>query len=213
MLVLVKEEGEEPVIRLRADVESQVRSLLRAVGLGYPLQRGIVLLVFKEEKRLEVWANTENAPRFVTDYPALAMSGHAGPKQRRGDHQVPEGIYRIVWLNPNSAFHLSLKLDYPNTFDLQRAEEESRTDLGGDIFIHGGAASVGCVAIGDGAIEELFVMNLMAGDGPTEVIIAPYDFRQRPLQEPSSTQPVWLSRLYQEIAARLAGYRLPVASD
>ncbi|MEO5339821.1 MAG: L,D-transpeptidase family protein [Magnetococcus sp. MYC-9] len=205
--------GVEPVIRVKQEVEERLRSLLARVGLDYPLRDGITMLVFKEEKQLELWAHTENGPRLVHRYPVLAMSGHGGPKRRRGDLQVPEGVYQLLWLNLNSAYHLSLKLDYPNTSDLLWAAEDGRTDLGGDIFIHGGASSVGCVAVGDAAIEELFVLTLMAGDGPAEVIIAPYDFRRQPDRPVTMLDPVWLPTLYREIAARLSRYTLPVALE
>ena len=71
---------------------------------------------------------------------------------------MPEGVYRIVALNPNSSYHLSMKLDYPTEFDLSKARAEGRTRPGSDIFIHGKAVSIGCVAVGDDAIEEIFVL-------------------------------------------------------
>lgn len=213
--LLATYEGGEggPIISFNREVERRVRQLLDLAGFRYPLEHGFAVLVFKEEQRMELWAYDRAEPRLVKTYPVTAMSGQGGPKRRRGDHQVPEGIYQIVWLNPNSNFHLSLKLDYPNAFDLMMAEEDGRTNLGGDIFIHGGASSVGCVAVGDAAIEELFVLTLMAGDGPIEVIIAPYDFRQQPERPSQKGDPAWLPVLYQEIASRLTRYTVSVAND
>ena len=74
-----------------------------------------------------------------------------------GDKQVPEGFYRIELLNPNSRYHLSLRVNYPNADDIERAREDRRDllNLGGDIMIHGGAESIGCIAIGNPAIEHL----------------------------------------------------------
>ncbi|MEM7012526.1 MAG: hypothetical protein AAF585_13705 [Verrucomicrobiota bacterium] len=74
----------------------------------------------------------------------------------RGDGQIPEGIYEIVSLNPNTFFHLSLELSFPNAFDHRMASADGRADLGDDIFIHGSHAMVGCIPIGDEAIEEVF---------------------------------------------------------
>jgi len=71
----------------------------------------------------------------VADYRITAASGTAGPKLREGDRQVPEGIYRIVGLNPNSRYHLSMKLDYPNAFDRHQAARDGRARPGSDIFI------------------------------------------------------------------------------
>ncbi|NJN46820.1 MAG: L,D-transpeptidase family protein [Candidatus Competibacteraceae bacterium] len=92
----------------------------------------------------------------IKHYPVLAASGTLGPKLCEGDRQVPEGIYRIKSLNPNSAYHLSLELDYPNAFDLRQAERDGRNNPGSAICIHGKAVSVGCLAMGDTAIEELY---------------------------------------------------------
>ena len=76
---------------------------------------------------------------------------------------MPEGVYAIEAFNSNSRFHLSLKLDYPNAVDRQQAALEGRDQLGGDIFLHGKDVSVGCLAMGDAAIEELFVLVARTG--------------------------------------------------
>ena len=68
-------------------------------------------------------------------YPIRAASGALGPKLREGDRQVPEGVYDIESLNPNSRFHVALRVGYPNAFDRQMAGREGRTALGGDIMI------------------------------------------------------------------------------
>src|SRR5690606_4961 len=96
--------------------------------------------------------------RFVRALPVLAASGRVGPKLQYGDYQVPEGFYRIEALNPNSRFHLALRVNYPNAFDRAEAAREGRTHLGGDIMIHGSNASVGCLAMGDVVSEDLFVL-------------------------------------------------------
>lgn len=174
----------------------------------YPPER-IALLAFKDEKRLELWVRDAGCWVFEKGYPIRAASGGPGPKLREGDRQVPEGIYRIVRLNPNSRYHLSVKLDYPNSFDLEHAGLEGRSEPGSDIFIHGGASSVGCLAMGDAAIEELFELIASVGMKNVEVIIAPRDFRRHPVVLDSS-EPVWLAELYGYIAEALK--RFPAAS-
>ncbi len=201
--------GQQPLFPLEGAVENRVRTLLDQAGLEYPLQGGLSLLVFKEERELELWVHTDTLPRLLKSYPVLGLSGQSGPKRHRGDRQVPEGIYQVVQLNPNSAFHLSLKLDYPNSFDRQKARKERRTNLGDDIYIHGGSSSVGCVAVGNPAIEELFALTFMAGNEPTEVIIAPYDFRQSTEKSALPTTPDWVPELYWEIESRLGRYVEP----
>ncbi|MBF0462716.1 MAG: L,D-transpeptidase family protein [Magnetococcales bacterium] len=203
--------AEEPVVYFDQEIVDRVRTLLSQAGLEYPLRKAFSLLIFKEERLMELWVEDDTGPRLIKSYPILGMSGHAGPKRRRGDLQVPEGIYQITLLNAHSSYHLSLKLDYPNLFDLQKATEEGRTDLGGDIYIHGGSSSVGCIAMGNPAVEELYVLTLTAGTGPREVIIAPYDFRQQPDKGTPGADPVWLPELYQEMTGRLGRYSVSAA--
>ncbi|MBF0097437.1 MAG: L,D-transpeptidase family protein [Magnetococcales bacterium] len=198
---------ENPIIQIEPRVEERLRTMLTQAGYSYPLRATLSFLVFKEERTLEVWLQEESKGlRRLKSYPVLGMSGFAGPKQRQGDRQVPEGLYQIIWLNPNSDYHLSMKLDYPNAFDRRKAQEEGRSQLGGDIFVHGGTSSVGCIAMGNEAIEELFVMTLMLGTGPAEIVVAPYDFRRQAAPSHPSLLPHWLPELYQQIANRLAAY-------
>jgi hypothetical protein len=182
----------------------------RRAGVAYP-PREIAFVVLKEERRVAVWVRGAQW-RFLRNYPILAASGHAGPKLREGDYQVPEGVYRIAHLNPNSSYHLSMKVSYPNAFDLQMAKRDGRTRLGGDIFMHGKSVSIGCVALGDTAIEELFTMVAETGASKVRVIIAPNDLRVRgPLLHEAS--PLWVGALYRSVAAALAAFPVWMESD
>src|SRR5207244_3968581 len=113
----------------------------------------LALLAFKQERLLEVYATDKKMGgfKFVQAYPILGASGELGPKLREGDGQVPEGLYAINFLNPNSLYHLSLRVSYPNDFDRAQAKRDGRQKLGGDIMIHGSFASIGCLAMGDEA--------------------------------------------------------------
>jgi len=179
-----------------------------AAGLRYPPSE-VALVGLKAERRLELWAPEGDAWRHVADYEITAASGVAGPKLREGDHQVPEGIYRIVGLNPNSRYHLSMKLDYPNAFDRRHAARDGRAHPGSDIFIHGKAVSVGCLAVGDEAIEELFVLAATIGKGNVTVVIAPFDDRRTPLLPAPEGLPSWTPELYRLIGESLQRYRVP----
>jgi murein L,D-transpeptidase YafK len=171
-----------------------------AGGCPYPPARATLLAV-KDEKRLELWApDAAGRMRHVKDYQVLAASGGLGPKLREGDRQVPEGIYRVVALNPQSRFHLSLRLDYPNEFDLAQARRDGRSEPGSDIFIHGGAASIGCLAMGDEAVEELFLLAHETGPAKLAVIIVPADFRRREFPPPPGA-PAWTAELYARLRA------------
>lgn len=178
------------------NARARLRPYFSVAGVSYPPQQ-ITLLGLKDSAELELWAQTEAGPRLIRTYPIEALSGVAGPKLREGDKQVPEGIYRIEGLNPNSAFHLSMKLNYPNAFDLKHANAEGRDQPGSNIFIHGKAVSVGCLAMGDSAIEELFVLATDLGRANIEVAIAPIDPRIERLE--TRQQPEWIGELYGQL--------------
>ncbi len=163
----------------------------------------LTLVVLKQEKKLIAIASHNQATHRVAEYPIVAASGTLGPKLKEGDRQVPEGFYKISFLNPNSRFHLSMRVDYPNAEDIAAAKADDRdvANLGGDIMIHGGAASIGCVAIGDEAIEELFWIVATVGMEKTELIFVPSTSTQ-PANE-LSAQPPWLKERYARLLAAL----------
>lgn len=185
--------------------EIRMKPYFMRAEVSYP-PKEIVLLATKEEKALELWARNDGDFTFIRSYPISKASGGPGPKLREGDKQVPEGIYRITHLNPNSQFHLSMRLDYPNSYDLMRAAKEGRTNPGGDIYIHGKAQSTGCLAIGDIAVEELFVLVNTVGTEQASVVIAPHDPRRQPLNGFASNLPLWAVELYANISREFAKY-------
>lgn len=166
--------------------------------------RGGIIIGLKSEKILELWGTTESGEEILLKkYPFTGFSGKLGPKLRKGDMQIPEGIYQIESLNPNSSYHLSIKLNYPNDFDQKQAEKESRTNLGGDIFIHGENVTIGCIPIGNPAIEEVFYFVAKVGIGNISVIISPFDMRQDDKIIDVAENPVWVAELYGNIEAVL----------
>ena len=158
------------------------------------------ILVFKNERQLELHASGWETPRV---YLMTGFSGTLGPKLKEGDGQIPEGVYGIEYLNPNSSYYLSMKVSYPNAADRQRAKADGRTRLGGDIMIHGKNVTIGCVPIGDDAIEDVFYLVNAVGSKNVSVIIAPYDMRKgrKPELEKSPLQ--WYDALCSEIESSL----------
>ena len=134
----------------------------------------MTIAVFKKERRVELHAPGWGDP---PSFDMTAFSGKLGPKLAEGDGQIPEGIYGIEYLNPNSHYHLSLKVSYPNDYDRARAAGEGRKNLGGDIMIHGSCVTIGCVPVGDDAIEDIFYLVHEIGKENVKVIISPYDMR------------------------------------
>ena len=173
----------------------------REAHAAYPPER-LTLIAYKQERRLEVWAPGRKGWVRVRSYDVLAASGEDGPKLRQGDYQVPEGVYRLTGLNPNSKYHLSIRVGYPNANDLAWASRDRRRDLGGDIYIHGKDVSRGCIAIGDERIEELFTLVAETGVANSTVIIAPNrGLRGLP------TEPAWVDELYGDVRRALQDVR------
>ncbi len=146
---------EDRVATARARTGKTVADLCAAAGVTYP-PRDLFLRGFKTERVLEAWARNDDGPfRLVASWPVLAASGGPGPKRIQGDRQVPEGCYTVAVRNPKSRFHLSLGLNYPNASDRIRSDRERPGD---DIYLHGNAVSIGCMAIGDERVEELYLL-------------------------------------------------------
>jgi hypothetical protein len=180
-----------------------------AAGVPYPPAR-FVLLGFKHERELHLLASGPGRPlAYIRSYTILGASGGLGPKLLEGDGQVPEGIYAIEYLNPNSVAHLSLALSYPNAYDRARAMEDGRETLGGDIMIHGGSASAGCLAVGDQAAEDLFILAADAGLQNAVVVVSPVDFRRHVLPSDYRPSAGWVDDLYASLRAELQGLPLP----
>lgn len=133
--------------------EDSLRALLYESGLSYPTEK-LYLRAFKLEQMLEVWGADDDSFHLIKTHAFTSSSGNPGPKQREGDRQIPEGFYHITHFNPESRYHLSLRLNYPNRADAARNKKE--THPGGDIYIHGGVETVGCIPIGDDNIAELY---------------------------------------------------------
>ena len=179
---------------------------LKAADIQYPPDN-LTFLAMKEEKRLEIWTVINEMKILIRSYPILKTSGGSGPKLVEGDGQVPEGIYQIEGLNPNSSFHLSLKLNYPNAFDLHHANAEGRNNPGTNIFIHGKSSSIGCLAMGDKTIEEIFTLVEAVGRNKVKVIIAPSDPRQHQIL-PNPTLPSWTKDLYRNITNEFNNFQV-----
>lgn len=134
---------------------NSIKGICRELRVDYP-PRKLFFRAFKQERELEIWAETRSGQMVrLRVYPIAAASGGPGPKRREGDLQVPEGVYHIDRFNPNSRYHLSLGLNYPNPSD-RILGDEARP--GSDIFIHGNQVSIGCLAMTDEKIEEIYAL-------------------------------------------------------
>lgn len=142
----------------RARRGEDVAALLKKANLVKPTE--VYLRVFKKERQVELWAGPIGKPlTLVKTYSVCAASGELGPKRVEGDEQVPEGFYDVPEFNPTSSYHLSMKVSYPNASDRVRS---NKNKPGGLIYMHGDCVSIGCIAIEDTQIEEVYLISLDA---------------------------------------------------
>jgi len=177
--------------RSRNAIARVAPSLVRDLGeKGLTYGAPVFVRVFKEEKELEVWLKEGEAFELFRTYDIAAMSGRLGPKLREGDRQAPEGFYFVTpsRMNPNSRFHLSFNLGYPNTFD--RAYDRT----GSALMIHGNNVSIGCFAMTDAKIEEIYALAdaaLSNGQKFFRVHCFPFRMTKGNMKKHSESQ--WLS--------------------
>ena len=139
------------------------------VALGAP----VFVRIFKREFELELWMMRDGRFHRFATYPICKWSGQLGPKLATGDHQAPEGFYTVdeTQLNPNSRWHRSFNLGFPNAFD----KAHGRT--GSFLMVHGGCGSVGCYAMTNGVIDEVWKLvtaALRGGQKRFQVQVLPF---------------------------------------
>ena len=145
--------GRDRVAGLAAARE-RLQPLLAAkdLELGAP----VFIRIFKESRELEVWLRRDSDKQWLLlrSYPICNYSGRLGPKLREGDRQSPEGLYWVGpgQLNPGSRYHLAFNLGFPNSFD----RAHGRT--GSYLMVHGNCVSIGCYAMTDRGIEEIYAL-------------------------------------------------------
>jgi len=169
---------------IRPAIDKELRS--RGFQPGSP----IFIRIFKLEKNLELWIKKNNRFEKFKNYTICYYSGYLGPKLREGDRQSPEGFYSVASkdMNPWSENHLSFNIGYPNDYD----RHLKRT--GSAIMIHGGCRSVGCFAMTDYRIDEIYYLAHMAlknGQESFGVHIFPFAMTRRNLNRYTNSR--WIS--------------------
>ncbi len=162
--------AEEPLPR---DVVETMREM--GMSEGSP----IMVRIFKEEEVLEVWKQKDNGRyALVKSYDICAYSGQKGPKFAEGDRQAPEGFYAVHrgLLNPNSEYHLSFNLGFPNAFD------QSLGRTGSHLMVHGDCSSRGCYAMTDDYMTEIyaFAREALRGGRQDAFQVQAFPFRMTP---------------------------------
>ena len=143
-----------------------------------PIHSPILVRVFKEEAELEVWKQDATGHfQILKTYPICRWSGDLGPKWWEGDGQTPEGFYKVTpgLMNPHSNYHLAINIGYPNSFDKANIRDGSL------LMIHGDCRSVGCFAMTDEQISEIYSLarDSFLGGRPSFQVQS-YPFRLTP---------------------------------
>lgn len=164
---IVQDRAADARRRVAPKLDADLRA--RGSSLGAP----VFIRIFKEPPVLELWTRASREFMLFKTYPICRVSGTLGPKTREGDRQAPEGLYTVglEQLNPTSRFYLSMNLGYPNQF------EKARGWTGDSLMIHGGCVSVGCFAMGDDAIAEIYTAvheALRSGQSAVSVQALPF---------------------------------------
>ena len=133
--------------------------------MGLKKSSPIFVRIFKRESQLEIWKQRDDGRyALLKSYPICKWSGSLGPKLKQGDKQAPEGFYTVSarQMNPNSSYHLSFNLGYPNKLD------KSYNRTGDYLMVHGNCRSAGCYAMTDVLIEEIYALAREAFVGGQE---------------------------------------------
>lgn len=128
---------------------------------GLTLGNSVFIRIFKKTNELELWVKKGNTYQLFKNYRICYYSGGLGTKTKKGDCMAPEGFYNVspYQLNPSSSYHLSFDIGYPNTYD------RAMGYTGSAICIHGNCVSIGCFAMNDAPIEEIFTIITKAFEG------------------------------------------------
>ncbi len=139
------------------------------------LEKPVFIRIFKEERKLEIWQeNTSGKYELYKTYDICTYSGGLGPKKKEGDKKTPEGFYSTEksLLNPNSSYHLSFNIGYPNEYD------KAHGYTGSLIMIHGDCVSIGCFAMTDPYIEEIYsIVEGALANGQKKIDIHVFPFK------------------------------------
>lgn len=162
--------------KAQRELPAKIRAEMNAKGMKKTSP--IMIRIFKEENVLEVWKQKNNGKYdLIASYEICKWSGELGPKFLEGDRQAPEGFYMVTpaQMNPNSAYHLSFNIGFPNAYD----RANGRT--GSHLMVHGDCSSAGCYSMTDSQIEEIyaFARDAFAG-GQTAFQIQAFPFRMTP---------------------------------
>jgi murein L,D-transpeptidase YafK len=175
-----------------AKVQPDLMSGMRAMGAQFGAP--VFIRIFKEENLLELWVEVDKTYELFKTYYICGSSKEEGPKESSGDNKSPEGFYRVTpdRMNPNSQFHLSFDIGYPNDYDLAYGR------TGSLIMVHGSCFSKGCFAMTDSKMEEIYAILHGAfrwGQDQVDVHIFPFRMTEENMERHKHSRwyPFWIN--------------------
>jgi len=187
----------EAVTRLSRRVPDIIRNALipkpdplaeRLAERGHVLGQPAYIRIFKQQAELEVWLKADDRYKLYRSYPICRFSGRLGPKLQEGDRQAPEGFYAVTrkQLHPASRHHLAFNLGFPNAYD----RAHGRT--GSYLMVHGGCSSIGCYAMTDAAVDDIYrIVEAALDHGAEHVPVHVFPFRMTPQRLAAATGERW----------------------
>ncbi|MBU1336920.1 MAG: murein L,D-transpeptidase [Alphaproteobacteria bacterium] len=173
----------------------------------------MMIRVFKQSSELEVWKRTDSGQyALVKTYAICKWSGALGPKIQEGDYQSPEGFYDVMpgHMNPKSAYWLSFNVGFPNKFD----RAWGRT--GSNLMVHGDCKSVGCFAMTDEGVKELYALvreSFRGGNRSVQLQLLPFRMNDANLEANAASPHLAFWRNLKEGTDIFDATRLPPAVD
>ncbi len=183
--------GEDSVPPAERQLSASTQALLAIKGMKQ--ESPIFVRIFKEESEFEIWKLKDGRFQHFRTYPICAWSGGLGPKVQQGDRQAPEGFYTVSrgQMNPRSLYHLAFNIGFPNAYDSANGHS------GSALMVHGDCKSVGCYAMTDAYIEEIYILAreaFSAGQTKFHVQALPFHMTGANMQRhrDSPWYPFWL---------------------
>ena len=163
---------DQPRSTYRSAVPQSTWMVNRNNSAGVAQNAPVLLRIFKAEHELELWKQKGDSYVLVAVFEICKFSGELGPKKREGDRQAPEGFYEVKphQMNPVSSEWLSFNTGFPNQFD------RYHNRYGSALMVHGGCSSIGCYAINDGPMQDLYAVMrdaFQAGQSSIQLQIYP----------------------------------------
>lgn len=199
---------------LTKDKQPLSASTVKALAtLGATPASPMLVRVFKESSELEVWKpDAQGSYRLFKTYAICKWSGQLGPKIKEGDYQSPEGFYDVTpgMMNPKSGYYLSFNTGFPNRYD--RAYGRTGTNL----MVHGDCKSVGCYAMTDDQIKEIYALareSFAGGNASFKLELYPFRMTDENMARHASNPNVEFWRNLKEGYDALTLTRRPAAVD